>query len=203
MTGHSPVGILEANTALVVIDMQTIFQDPHSQWHVSTYEQAASRIDRLVARFPSNVIWTKFVRNPEEHGSWGAYYDRWDSCRLEPDAADWDLTLPVPEHDQVVALPTFSKWGPELASRTAGQEHLIVCGVATDCCVLSTVMGAVDAGKRVTLVADACGGATPEAHEQAIGLMKLLSPMVRVVNTAELLNGATFAASATGQGRKQ
>ena len=176
--------------------MQVIFQDPHSQWHVPTYEQAASRVGQLVARFPSNVIWTKFVRDAGEHGSWGAYYDRWGSCRLEPEAADWDLTLPVNAHDRVLTLPTFSKWGPELASLTANQEHLIVCGVATDCCVLSTVLGAVDAGKRVTLVTDACGGATTEAHGQAIGLMELLSPMVSVVNTAELLDSVASVSKA-------
>lgn len=190
--------IVQGNSALVAIDMQVIFQDPHSQWHVSTYEQVASRVGRLVSRFPSNVIWTRFVRDPEEQGSWGAYYDRWGSCRLEPHAVDWDLTLSVSQRDQVLTLPTFSKWGPELASLTADNEHLIVCGVATDCCVLSTVMGAVDAGKHVTLVADACGGATPEAHDQAIGLMKLLSPMVRVVDTAELLDSTKAAAQASG-----
>jgi nicotinamidase-related amidase len=190
MTGNSAVGIIQGTTALVAIDMQVIFQDPRSQWHVSTYEQAASRVAQLVARFPSNVIWTKFVRDTEEIGSWRAYYERWASCRLDTDAADWDLTLPVAKHDQVLTLPTFSKWGPKMASLTANQDHLIVCGVATDCCVLSTVMGAVDAGKRVTLVADACGGATPDAHDQAIGLMRLLSPMVQVVDTAELLDSA-------------
>jgi nicotinamidase-related amidase len=194
MTWNSPGSTPHADTALVAIDMQVIFQDPHSQWHVSTYEQAAARVGQLVARFPSNVIWTKFVRDAEEYGSWGAYYDRWDSCRLEPGAAEWGLTLPVKAHDRVLTLPTFSKWGPELASLTATQEHLIVCGVATDCCVLSTVLGAVDAGKRVTLVADACGGATPEAHAQAIGLVKLLSPMVSVVDTADLLDSVASVA---------
>ena len=197
MTGNAPGSITHANTALVVIDMQVIFQDPHSQWHVSTYEQVAPRVSELVAQFPANVIWTKFVRDPGEQGSWGAYYDRWGTCRLAPDAADWDLTMQVREDDQVLTLPTFSKWGPGLASMTSGQDHLIVCGVATDCCVLSTVLAAVDAGKRVTLVADACGGATPEAHDQALGLMNLLSPMVRVVDTAELLDGAALKAEAS------
>jgi nicotinamidase-related amidase len=66
---------------------------------------------------------------------------------------------------------------------------LIVCGVATDCCVLSTVLGAVDAGRAVTLVADACAGATVEAHDQAIALMAMLSPMVDIVTADDLTGG--------------
>ncbi|MFC7766395.1 isochorismatase family protein [Leucobacter soli] len=49
------------------------------------------------------------------------------------------------------------------------------------------MLGAVDAGKHVTLVADACAGVTDRAHEQAIELMGLLGPMVEVVTTEELV----------------
>lgn len=97
-----------------------------------------------------------------------------------------DITLPMAEGDRIISLPTFSKWGDELAEATRDCERLILCGVATDCCVLSTVLGAVDAGKWVTVVTDACAGATDRAHEQALELMRLLSPMVTLATADEL-----------------
>ncbi len=177
-----------APPALVVIDMQEAFRMPESEWFVTRYQPAAENVMLLTARFADSVIWTRFVRDPAERGSWGAYYDRWAESRHSPDSPAWDLTFPTPEGATVVSMPTFSKWGEEVARLTDGTEHLIICGVATDCCVLATVLGAVDAGKLVTVVVDACAGSTAEAHDQAVALMGLLAPMVTVAETGPLLN---------------
>ncbi|CAG7613683.1 cysteine hydrolase family protein [Leucobacter soli] len=174
-------------SALVVIDMQHVFRDADSQWATPGYDRAAERISRLTDAYRGEVIWTRFVRDPQESGSWSDYYARWNECREPEDSPVWDLTMPVADGDDIVSLPTFSKWGEELAGLTSERQRLVVCGVATDCCVLSTVLGAVDAGKHVTLVADACAGVTDRAHEQAIELMGLLGPMVEVVTTEELV----------------
>lgn len=173
--------------ALVVIDMQEIFRSPDSEWFVPEYDAAAEQVSRLTERFTGNVIWTRFVRDPQEPGSWRAYYDYWSGCRYEPDSPAWDLTMHRGDGDSLLSLPTFSKWGSELAQLTAEHDHLVVCGVATDCCVISTVLGAVDAGKKVTVVTDACAGVTTEAHSQAIALMGLLAPMVSLAEASDVL----------------
>ena len=178
----------DSGATLVVVDMQQIFRSADSQWAVADYDEAAAHIEQLLAAHAGPVVWTKFVRDEQEDGAWRAYYDRWSECRLAPDSPQWDLTRPARPGDATLTLPTFSKWGPELA-RLAGDGPLIVCGVATDCCVLSTVLGAVDAGRAVTLVADACAGATVEAHDQAIALMAMLSPMVDIVTADDLTGG--------------
>ncbi|MGC5076647.1 cysteine hydrolase family protein [Agrococcus sp. DT81.2] len=192
MTQASNGGRAEARPSaalptLVVIDMQQVFRDPASQWATPGYDAAAECIRLLVDAADGPVIWTRFVRDPSESGAWQAYYERWDECREEPDSAAWDLTMPVGDEHAILSLPTFSKWGDELAALTAEHPELVVCGVATDCCVLSTVLGAVDAGKFVTVVTDACAGATDEAHEQACALMGMLSPMVQLAGTADVV----------------
>lgn len=176
------------DAALVVIDMQSVFRDPESQWCCPGYDMAAEQVDRLTAAFHGNVIWTKFVRDPNEEGAWKDYYDRWDRCRESEDSAVWDLTQRVAEGDLVISRPTFSKWDAELADVVRENDRIVVCGVATDCCVLSTVLGAVDAGKWVTVVTDACAGATELAHQQANDLMGMLSPMVTLATTDEVLS---------------
>ncbi|GAA0196316.1 isochorismatase family cysteine hydrolase [Glutamicibacter creatinolyticus] len=180
----------EGGTALVVIDMQRIFAEPDSQWYVSTYTAAERVIAGLCKQHEGKVIWTKFMRDPSERGSWAGYYQRWDRCRLDEQSEQWELTAQPAKHDEIITLPTFSKWGPELAGLTADCDHLVLTGVATDCCVLSTALGAVDAGKRVTVVADACGGATPEAHEQSLAVLGLLAPMI-TITTSDHLAGLT------------
>ncbi|MCO5316724.1 MAG: cysteine hydrolase [Solirubrobacterales bacterium] len=174
--------------SLVVIDMQDCFADPESDWFTPRYREAEANITRLSALSTGDsTVWTRFVRDPDEQGSWSAYYDRWNELRLPPEAKEWDLTSAPAEGDDILDLPTFSKWGPDLGELTADADGLVVCGVATDCCVLGTVLGAVDAGRPVTVVSDACAGVTDTAHQQALDLMGLLSPMITLTETKDFL----------------
>lgn len=181
---------------LVVIDMQQAFRDRASQWCVPRYAEAEANVLRLVERSAGPVVWTRFVRDPEEQGAWADYYDRWHELRVSPEAKEWDLTTAAGEGATVLDLPTFSKWGPELDALTAAAPRLVVCGVATDCCVLGTVLGAVDAGRPVTVVSDACAGVTDTAHQQALDLMGLLSPMVTLADTDPFIAEARRAVEA-------
>lgn len=171
---------------LVVIDMQHAFGDPTSGWYAEGYDAITPVIERLAGRFTGRTVYTRFVRDPAETGGWAAYYDQWSDFRLAPDDARWDLTLTVPQEAPVVDEPTFSKWAPALQA-VVGSAPLVVCGVATECCVLSTALGAADAGSPVTVVRDACAGATAELHEKALDIMDSLGPLSCVRDSADLL----------------
>ena len=80
----------------------------------------------------------------------------------------------------------FGKWGPELAGRVGGDD-IVLAGVSTDCCVISTALPAADAGTRIRLVTDACAGATDVSHEQALAVMDLYAPLIELVTTDELM----------------
>ena len=88
-----------------------------------------------------------------------------------------------------VDATTFSKWGPELAAR-AGGGPLVLAGVSTDCCVLSTALAAADDGVTVRVVSDACAGVDDESHAQALHIMSLYGPLVEVVTVADVLGEA-------------
>jgi nicotinamidase-related amidase len=63
---------------------------------------------------------------------------------------------------------------------------MVLAGVSTDCCVLSTALPAADAGVKVRVAADACAGATDETHRQALELMALYAPLIDVRPSNEL-----------------
>ena len=52
-----------------------------------------------------------------------------------------------------------------------GIDHLILCGVTTQCCVHSTLREAVDRGYWCLTVADCCAASEPEMHEAALSLI--------------------------------
>lgn len=173
---------------LVVVDMQRAFGEPGSDWAAPGYDAVVPVVADLSRRFGDRVVHTRFVRDPAEPGRWAAYYDAWPAFRVPPDDPVWELLPPVGPDAHVVDAPTFSKWGPDLAA-VVGDAPLVVCGVATECCVLGTVLAAADAGRHVTVVADACAGGTAEAHDQALALMALNDPLVTVVDSAGLQPG--------------
>lgn len=170
---------------LVVIDMQHAFGDPSSGWVAEGYAEIAPVVEKLVARFPQRTVFTRFVRDPDESGQWSAYYDRWAEFRADPDDPVWDLTVDVPAGAPVVTEPTFSKWGAALAD-VVGDAPLVLCGVATECCVLGTAYAAADAGREVRVVADACAGATTELHEQALRIMQTNAPLISVTTSSQV-----------------
>ncbi|TAM68477.1 MAG: cysteine hydrolase [Microbacteriaceae bacterium] len=170
---------------LVVIDMQLAFAAPSSQWAAEGYPEIVPTVEKLADAHRGRVVYTRFVRDPAEHGQWSAYYDRWPSFRVTPEDPVWELTLTVPAEVPVIDEPTFSKWAPQL-QRVVGDAPLRICGVATECCVLGTALAAADDGREVVVIADACAGASHELHNQALTIMDTMAPLLSVTTSDRL-----------------
>lgn len=174
-----------ADAWLVVIDMQEVFTGD-SPWATPRYDRAAAGVERLLPRFAGRTVFTRFVAPERPQGAWVPYYRDWPFALVADTDPVWDLTRPfrslaADSGDPVVTETTFGKWGTRLQAVTGDHPHLVLAGVSTDCCVLSTALAAADAGATVTVVADACAGASDEDHDRALAAMRLYAPLIRVV----------------------
>lgn len=174
---------------LVVIDPQRIFADPTSQWGSPMFPAIVDPLRRLASAAGDRTIVTRWVPARDPRGSWEAYLKAWPFADVPEDDPLLEL---VPEladlvTGPVVSVPTFGKWGPELESRTGATPHLVLVGVSTDCCVISTALAAADAGATVTVVTDACAGSTPENHRAAMDVMALYPPQITLATAADVL----------------
>ncbi len=173
------------DTWLVVVDLQEVFADPRSEWHAPGTADLVKPVARLAAAVNDRFVLTRFVAPEVPDGAWRDYYERWPFALRAEDASIYRLIAGLPS-GPVVDSTTFSKWVPALWEIT-GSSDLIVCGVATDCCVLSTVVAAADAGRKVRVAADACRGSDPEAHERALGVLAGYQPIVEVTTVDDEL----------------
>jgi Isochorismatase family len=114
------------------------------------------------------------------------YFEQYDFA-LQPADAHCYRLVEDPGAHPVIDEPTFGKWGPHLME-IVGQGPITVTGVATDCCVLSTVLPAADAGVGVQVVSDACAGSSDDDHDMALHVMNRYSPLVQVTTTDEVLD---------------
>jgi nicotinamidase-related amidase len=180
--------IFSERDVLVIVDMQNIFVDGAGPWGVVGYRDAERLIHDLRSEFPGPTVFTKFVADPKELGIWNKYYDAYPTTRLPHNDSAWDLTMELGPNDILISVPTFSKWGSELNRIVPQDGRIIMAGVATDCCVIATVLGAIDAGREVLVIEDACAGTSHTNHTKAMDVMGLLGPMIRVTSASELLS---------------
>ena len=172
---------------LVAVDLQHVFADADSPWAAPRFGEIRPRVEELVVAFGERVVWTRFVAPAEPVGAWKEYYEQFPFALQPPDAQLYRLVAD-PGGRPVVDATTFGKWGPDLAE-LVGAGPMTVVGVATDCCVISTVLPAADAGVPVRVVTDACAGSGDADHEGALRLMSLYAPLVTLATTAEVLAG--------------
>lgn len=175
---------------LTVIDMQRVFAEPDSPWATPRFDEAAEGVRRLLPAFGDRVAFTRFLAPEEPVGAWRAYYDQWPFALQPPDAPLWELTDEFAgQARHLVDATTFGKWTPALAAHVGTEGLMVLAGVSTDCCVLSTALAAADAGVEVLVVADACAGVDDDSHTKALHVMDLYGPLIRVVTVDEVLAG--------------
>ena len=183
---------MSADPWLVAVDFQRVFGDPSSEWRAPRYAAAAANAVRLAEAFGGRAVFTRFVAPQHPSGAWVPYYEQFPWALQPADSPLYELTdevSPLARRSPTVTATTFGKWGADLRAVVGEQPELVVAGVATDCCVISTVLAAADAGASVTVVTDACAGSTDDNHAKALDVMSLYAPLVALTTTDEVLAG--------------
>jgi len=181
---------------LVIIDMQTIFSQYPKWWGCPKFNEIIDPIRKLAAKYGDRTLLTRFVAAVDHEGSWVPYYNAFPFADVPASDPIYDVVDELKDlihDDNVVTMTTFSKWGDEhhgLRAKTGKYPHLVLTGVATDCCVLSSAMTAAEAGAFVTVVLDACAGSSDENQLAAKNIMTGYAPLIEVKDHYELINHA-------------
>ncbi|MDQ3283877.1 MAG: cysteine hydrolase [Acidobacteriota bacterium] len=171
------------NSWLVIIDMQTIFREA-GKWPCPRFDEILSPIRQLAAQYRGRTLLTRFVDPPQKNGSWVPYYETFPFANVPDTDALYDIVEELADlvtPGNVVTMTTFSKWGDEqngIRSKTGAYPHLLLTGVATDCCVLSTAMSAAEAGAFVTVAMNACAASSDQNQIAAEQILNGYAPLI-------------------------
>jgi nicotinamidase-related amidase len=180
---------------LVIIDMQTIFSQYPKWWGCPKFDEIIEPIRKLASRYEGRTLLTRFVAGAHHEGSWGPYYKQFPFANVPGSDPIYDVVAPLQyliRDDNVVTMTTFSKWGDEhhgLRAKTGKYPHLVLAGVATDCCVLSTAMSAAEAGAFVTVVLDTCAASSDANQLAAKNILLGYAPLIDVKGHEDLSRG--------------
>ena len=165
---------------LLAVDVQNGFINEHTRHLVAI-------INGLIAGFSRRgeaVAFTRFVNLP------GSGHERW---------IHWSRFMHEPEnalHPDIDAgaCPVFVKHGYTAFTarfedhlRGQGIERLILCGIATDSCVLKSAVDAFERGIEPVVLSDACAShAGREIHEAGLLLLS------RFIGPGQLKSASDF-----------
>ncbi|SDA92865.1 Isochorismatase family protein [Sinorhizobium sp. NFACC03] len=125
-------------------------------------------------------------------GTWRDYYEKWPmmtASQMDPELIKLihPLQRLVPPA-RILDKRTYSPWLSGRLDRALsfeGVETIIVTGGATDVCVMSAVLGAIDRGYGVTLLKDGVYSGLDQTHDASLQLLGNRFSVQLELSTAE------------------
>lgn len=197
-----------ATTALIVIDMQRDFVEPHGFGEalgndVSLLRRAIDPCRRLLEaarRAGLFVVHTREGHRPDLSNCPAAKLTRGGKTFIGQQGTMGRILIQgEPGHDIIPELypqagePIIDKPGKgaffatdlHLILQARGIRSLIICGVTTEVCVQTTAREANDRGYEVLIPEDCCASYFPEFHRAALEMIKAQGAIVGWVSDAD------------------
>lgn len=152
----APEPLTPANTTVVLVDYAVGFANLLGTHDLPAHLNAVTGLAKTASWYGSGLV----VTNGQPSKPSGPLYP--------------ELLDVIGDHPVIERATDFNSFLDEPfaeAVRATGRQNLVIGGVATDGCVLQTVLGGLREGYKVHVVVDASASLSVEAHQTAVQRM--------------------------------
>ncbi len=178
---------------LLVIDFQNIYM-PGQEWACPFMPQAMENTCRIIDTGKvKEVLFTQFLAAAQPVGTWKTYDEEYRHINTDPYLCDMaDRIKPyLDKQGKASAYPlavksTYSSMKCEQVLKAAeGKDHILLSGVVAECCIVATMLDAMDLGFHVIYLTDCVAGQSKENEAAIRTLAESFAPMHTLVMTAD------------------
>ena len=186
------------NSALIVVDMQNDFL-PGGSLEVPNSDTIIPVINEYIKFFEKEGALVVYTRDwhPENHISFKENGGIWPKhCVQNTKGAEFHKDVYLPKDYLIIskafepnieAYSAFENTNLHLELQKRNIKNLYVCGVATDYCVLQTVLSALELGYNVWLLVDAIKGVDINPNDSEEAIKKMINKGVELLVLDQLL----------------
>lgn len=174
---------------ILVTDMQKVYLKGE-KWACKNINSAAGNIIRILNKCDCEVIFTAFAAPKNPIGQWKKYNSVNDDVNSCPEKSEiiekfkrYTEKYPLLLKDKYSSLSNSKV--REAAKKTINNGgRVVLTGVVSECCVLSTAMAAIDIGCKVIYLRDAVAGSNRKSEKAAELIMQGMEPVHAEIMTA-------------------
>ena len=175
---------------LLVIDMQNVYL-PEQPWACETAARTKENILKLLGNHSKDqTIFTRYIAAEHPVGTWITYNEMNRKINENPWMNElMDGIKEAAESYHVYDKSTYSSFQvPAIREAAQKADRVILTGVVSECCVLSTFFEGIDLGCKLIWLTDATSGLNPILEAETLHILQGLSPLhVEFMTTEEYL----------------
>lgn len=170
---------MKNNSALLIIDMQNVYL-PENEWACIKMPEAINYIEEKIKKFPmGQVFFSKHIASKNPKGQWELYNKKYDKINSNKYLNDY-----IPElkkyltNDNLFIKSGFSALSnKDLLAALDKFDTIYLTGVISECCVLSTIFGLIDMGKKIIYCSNGIASQSDQKEKAVIKILENLSPL--------------------------
>ncbi|GAB3161857.1 cysteine hydrolase [Amycolatopsis stemonae] len=179
-------------SVLVVVDMQNGFVSTRARPIVPHVVDLVRRWEEL----DRDVVYTRFLNQPDSQFTRLIHWERFmpgeEETEIIPELAESAARWPV--IDKPAQYSPFTPEFTRMVHRN-GWNEMVICGIATESCVMKTACDAFELGYTPWVVTDACTShGDPKRHDAGLLTMKYFIGRDQLVTADHVLNNNAKAA---------
>ena len=175
---------------LILIDFQNVYL-PGKPWACPTMEQAIENtLNILHSPDSPDYVLTQYIASQKPIGRWQQYNEEYAQINADEFLSEFpDPINQIKNDDNVIIKDTYSSLkSPALQTRLQGKKRVVLTGVVAECCVLATMMDAIDLGYEVIYLYDCISGFSAENEKMIRTLAESFSPIhTQVMSSVEYM----------------